>query len=1741
MGLDDSEKKAVSDLKRKRGVVKAALTRIRTFVRNFNPREQSISLLEFRQEELPQLNRKFDDIQCQIELIDVDNFDEGETERENFETEYYSIRSEMQEIINLEKGLNSSIHNASSSAAGSAPRAQLAPIALPKFNGNILEWESFFDCFKVLVHQEEMYSPAQKFSYLRSTLSGPALDIVKGIPMTDTNYCIAIKKLQQRYDNKSLVIQSHIRSILDIPSITTAPSKGLQELHSRISTHIAALEALGQPVVHWDAWLVTIVLRKLDQSTIQAWQSRCGNTELPKYTDLEGFLAGRCIALESSETLQTAYNENIGSPSSSVTIHKNPKYDRTYKKGLFVSTSNKKEIKCECCSGTHRLYSCDTFKNLPVRERITMVRNLKLCFNCFTPGHMVTTCRSNYNCRKCQRKHNTLIHFEDSSDSKEIDDKINENSVASTSNNPIVDTAKTSLMAQHAASHVFLATASVFIMDYFGNRHECTVVLDSGSQVNFISKKLANLLKLPMKDAYLHISGIGAQQTRAASYVDVNIKSKTSGYQLDLLCYVLPNMVTDLAPCAEPREGWKIPEELLTNLADPNFYCTRRVDLLIGGGAFFELLETGRIPLGIGNISLQESKLGWVVTGEMGVSCLMSIGETLEENWKIGQDNEELESFGKSSKANQKCIEEAQALKHFRDTVRRDEAGRFVLQLPFKPEIDQIGETFTMATSRFLSVERRLQRDDALKTSYINFMDEYLQMGHMEEITNLQTPAQREFYLPHHPVLKASSLTTKLRVVFDASAKSTTGLSLNDVLMSGPNVQEELFAILVRFRKHQFVLMADVEKMFRQVLIRKEDRDMQRIVWRSKPNEELRTYRLSTVTYGTTPASFMATNCLMTLSEEFKNQYPFASDVIRRDFYMDDLMTGSNTIEECCELQRQIRTILETARFPLRKWCSNSATVLENIGTMHNDPLFTLEIGVDEIVRSLGLSWKPFPDHFTFQVEANLGRARLTKRMLLSDLNRVFDPMGFLVPVLIRGKIFMQQIWQMKLEWDGPLTDDLKRRWEDFYQQLRELSKLSIPRKAIPNTSELIEIHGFCDASLEAYGAAIYIRSRDINGQWHSRLLCAKSRVAPLKTLTIPRLELSGALTLAQLSVKVANAWDLKVHNFYLWTDSLIVLGWLNSQQKRLKTFVANRASQILSITKIKQWRHVRTSENPADVITRGLTPQKLIDSSIWWNGPPWLIQDTHEWKTAEVTMNEQDLPEQRPLKLALAVTMVATSWLLEQYSEWNKLIRITAYVFRFVQNLKSSRTDILSRTKGNLTTEELSRSKYHWIKVSQMQGFPNEINALKLNTTVHRSSCLKTLSPFLDEDGLIRVGGRLAYAPISNARKHPIVLPSDHKVTRLIFEGYHHEQLHCGPQALLAAVRRLYWPLRGRVIARSVTLRCVKCVKAKPRFMSPEMGQLPQYRVQCTRPFAVTGVDFAGPIIIRSGVRRVTGIKAWIALFVCFSTRAVHLEVVEDLSSKAFVAALRRFMSRRGRCTRIYSDNGTNFVGAQRELNIPLTDSIPIMRQDGIEWYFNPPSAPHFGGLWESAIKSAKHHLTRVMGENKLSLGELNTLLCQVEACLNSRPITPLSSDPSEPEALTPAHFLIGGTISLPEQDTLTNETLGLTRRWKYVQFLTQQFWKRWQTEYLPQCQIRGKWTSAKRPMKINDVVIIKDECTSPTKWKLGIVIRVHPGRDGIVRVVTLRTSSRAELKRPVVKLCLLPTEAETGVVETQ
>lgn len=1723
----------LQELIRKRSYIKGSLTRMKTFADNFNVKLQDVAELEFRQEEIPVILKKYDDIQSQIEQIDIGNESVQLEERGVFEESYYYIRSKFQSLIklnstsNVESGLNNT--NPSGHPAYN-PVVRLPPMSLPSFNGELQKWTPFLDSYCALVHLDPNLTDVQRFYYLKSCLTGSAAEVIQTLPTTSDNYSVAFDRLKARYENKTLIIQSHIRSLLDLPKVKEAKAFELRQLHHAFTSQVQSLQALGEPVEYWDAWLVTIILGRLDRATTNEWILRQDPHSLPTYDELETFISNRCIAYETSEI---SISDNKINDLKLTSDHR--KRDTKFNRSLLAS-NHQGSVHCSVCNESHRIYTCNKFKSLSVPERFDVLRKARICFNCLSSKHMADNCKSSYSCRTCGRKHHSLLHREQNVTLTEADTmKVQlPTSIEEHSDNPIAS--GSSLHSYSSTSQIILATAQVTVLNRYGLPIVCRAVLDSGSQINFITKKCLKMLKLNPENVLLSIKGIGNASSQNCKRVQVLVSSRITEFSRKIQCCILPVITEALPANSFNFQKCHLPAHVLSQLADPNFNSTGPIDMLIGAEMFFDLLKEDKCSLGANLPIFQNTELGWIAAGRFGSGITSEVSSLFVSlnNTISSLTSELLSNPNKKRNLKFQCNEEQCAYNHFMSTYRRNSDGRFVVQLP-KKDIEKLGQSKLMARSRFLNLERKLTRDPVLSAEYSKFMKEYIDMGHMELIAEDHNISP-SFYLPHHAVVKEGSLTTKTRVVFDASAKSHTNVSLNDVLMCGPTVQEDLFSILLRFRTHQIALCADVEKMYRQVALDESDSYLQLIYWRFSPEQPLQTYRLQTVTYGEKPASFLATQCIQVLADEVESANPTLARVLRKDFYVDDLMTGADSMEKGERLYKDVTDVLNSAKMPLRKWCSNSSDLLRRISVDCPDPHFVLELGDQDTIKSLGLLWNPSKDKFHFFVKPNSSIQSLTKRILLSDISRVFDPLGFLSPILIKGKIFIQQLWQVKMSWDEPLPINFQLRWKSFYEGLQSVKELTIPRKVIITSSAKIEMHGFCDASQNAYGACIYLRSQNKGGEWESHLLCSKSRLAPLTPTSIPRLELCGAVLLTELAKKVALSFSYDIKNFRFWTDSMVVIAWIRGFPAQWKTYVANRVGQILEDTAPNQWVHVKSEDNPADLITRGVCVSSIINLSLWWNGPQWLTSNEipHSPYIAAEIPNE--ILERKQIQFALAATIEENS-LLTRYSSWTRLIRISAWILRFAKNAKN-RTGASNKIAGPLNVDELRYSACVWYKCAQFVSFRKELDALTNRTAIPNGSKLLCLNPYVDADGLLRVGGRLKWAPINNNQKNPILLPASGQITKLIFEYYHQKQLHCGPQALLAQIRLNYWPLNARNIARRTVHKCVVCFHVKPRFSEPLMAPLPSSRLQITRPFTNTGVDFAGPIAIRSGIRRVTSIKAYIAVFVCFSTRAVHLELVHGLTSGDFLAALRRFMSRRGKCSTIYSDNATNFVGARRELRSYLQSSPEersvgdVLSEDGVNWRFIPPGSPHFGGMWEAAVKSTKHHLRRVMRNELLTSEQLSTLLAQIEACLNSRPLTPLSTDPSDFEALTPGHFLIGGPLTMPAEP-FYSDGKGLINKWTKVQVLKQVFWKRWSSEYLPQMQVRGKWRTLTKSPKIGDLALLRDENLPPMKWKLVRITEEHPGSDGIVRVVTVLSASGNSFRRSITKLCPLPLEA--------
>ncbi|GBN98193.1 hypothetical protein AVEN_154690-1 [Araneus ventricosus] len=977
--------------------------------------------------------------------------------------------------------------------------------------------------------------------------------------------------------------------------------------------------------------------------------------------------------------------------------------------------------------------------------------------------------------------------------------------------------------------------------------------------------------------------------------------------------------------------------------------------------------------------------------------------------------------------------------------------------MPLKPEFPEtmLGNSKMIASKRLDQLWTRLERDPTMKALYSDFLNEYESLHHMEEVKE-DTDLDAGYYLPHHGILRPDNKTTKLRVVLNASSKTSSGYSLNDLLYKGGVLQEDLFSILIRFRKHIYAFTADIKQMFRMIELNESQTRLQKILWKNSKSSPTKVYELRTVTYGTASAPYLATKVLQQLALDEKKNFPLASKVLLQDFYMDDCLSGSSEFTEFETIQSELRQLLQRGGMTLHKWCSSySPTTAQE---------FPLDRNSEEIqVKILGMIWNSVSDTFTYKANVNINHS-CTKRDVLSQIARIYDPVGLLGPVISKAKIFMQQLWLLKLDWYEILPPDISQQWENFVKTLPGLEKIKIPRCFLETNAIRVILHGFADASSKGYGAIIYFQTVPIHEESNCRLLCSKSRVAPSKIMTIPRLELSACLLLSKLTHKVISALKMQIESVQLWSDSTIALAWINTPPNLLKTFISNRVSQIQQLTKDFQWKHIPSECNPADLISRGLDVKALAANDLWWKGPDLenLTACTPDslpvssFVIDECYSNELKTIPKLTLKLNIDSNFIDN--LLDLTNNFHKLIRILAFIFRFITNCKSG-----VKQRDSLTLEEYGKAEIFLINHFQARYFAPEIACLKKGSSVSQSSKLKFLNPFIDNDGCIRVGGRISYSNVSCNQRHPIILPAGNKLVKLIFQYYHNRDFHVGQQALLNTVRLKYWPLGGRSIARKVVHECVECFKNKPVMANQIMGDLPPERITPSSPFQNPGLDLCGA--------------------------SAELKLLYKLI--------------------IRNETIAN-----------------LLASEGIKWKFLPPKAPNFDGLWEAGVKSFKYHLKRVVGSSKLTLEEFLTVIVQIEGILNSRPLTPLSTDTDDFQVLTPGHFLIGKPINaIPEPD-VTEKKDNLLNKWqKSVQII----WKRWQTSYLSNLQQRTKWLFKQPSVIPGMMVLIKDPQLPTCSWAIGRLIKSIPGPDGNIRVVDVRTS-KGSYRRPLSKIGILP-----------
>ncbi|XP_036318385.1 uncharacterized protein LOC118733195 [Rhagoletis pomonella] len=813
------------------------------------------------------------------------------------------------------------------------------------------------------------------------------------------------------------------------------------------------------------------------------------------------------------------------------------------------------------------------------------------------------------------------------------------------------------------------------------------------------------VVKIPISGAS------GTSVACAKALAKVTIRSLQYDFEMECIALVLPR-VGNITP-SKHIPNTEFPELGQLKLADPKWYQPGAIDIIMSAADYAMIISDEVKQSATNGMVAQHTQLGWIIFG--GLSDHKGMADThkaqcynthidLEHTLRLFWELEELNEHQTLTE------DEVYCEKLFEQTTRRNSLGRYIVKLPVRKGVDlqQLAPSKQDALVLLEHTHRRLAREPELSTGYNKFMEEYRKLGHME-VSN-DNNAIRMCYLPHHGVWKASSTTTKLRVVFNAARKYSTGVSLNDCLYTGPKLQNDLANILLNWRQHKFAFTGDIEKMYRQILVDREDTELQRIYWRTPTEDSPTSYTLLTVTYGTNCAPYLALKVLRRLANDEREKFPQAAKSLETEFYVDDVLSGGDTHADVINNIPQLKSLLQAGGFSLRKFNSNAIEVLNAIEPCDRDPSDSLELGMSDQTKALGIVWLTRTDMLTYSIDLDYSITCFNKRQLASDVARVFDPLGLVAPVTVRGKIFLQRLWDRKLDWGETLPQDLQHEWKSYRNELQQLQNLHIPRwlKVVANCT--VELHAFSDASSAAYAAAIYIKVTT-DGYTSVNLLMAKTKVAPLKRLSIPRLELCGARLAAVLLAKTKDALSFKFDRCLLWTDSVTALCWIRSSPGKLKQFVSNRVTQIQNVTSDAAWRYISTKDNPADCASRGISANNLLSNTLWWNGPAWLSLNEQYWPQHKINFPE-NIPETRKVTVC-TVQLNNQDWLYTittKYSSLDKLIAIIGWCLRFANKCRNKSSILTSFC----TWPERYKALKILIKMTQQTEFKQEILALQ-------------------------------------------------------------------------------------------------------------------------------------------------------------------------------------------------------------------------------------------------------------------------------------------------------------------------------------------------------------------------------------------------------------------------------------------
>lgn len=1094
-----------------------------------------------------------------------------------------------------------------------------------------------------------------------------------------------------------------------------------------------------------------------------------------------------------------------------------------------------------------------------------------------------------------------------------------------------------------------------------------------------------------------------------------------------------------------------------------------------------------------------------------------------------------------------------------------ESSGVLTYPLPIKKEFG-LPDNRDVVYRRTVGTLRNLKKSKEKINAVLAILAEDIKTGHVEQLQHEERKLGSDWYLPPFVVTHKRKGTP--RVVYDAAAEFQ-GTSLNSLLLQGPDLLTGLREVLMRFRERNVAVSADIKGMFLNFRVASEHRRFLKFFWyhNNDPNQKLVPYQINTHAFGLKSSPAVANYALKSISSSvsFPRNHVEPDPVslaLCKSFYVDDLLTSTDTVKEAEDLVTGLSDRLAKHGIRLHKFASNNRDTLKSVEESR------LAVGMKNLPNesnehsALGIKWDATAD--ALSVSLNLPNKEFTKRGILSVIGSLYDPMGFISPVIIGGRLFQREILPrkadsskqniIKLDWDEPLPPHLLHLWESWCASLHGLNDLSLPRCLHPTNITPVRqwICAFSDASEEVLGYVLYLLTLDVDGELHLGFICGNSRVAPRLSTTIPRMELNAALLAARAVSVVKNSLTRNICGCIYFTDSRIVLGYICNTSKRFSKYIERRASAIRDLSSCKDWYYVSTDNNPADIATRPHTPKQL-EQSVWFSGPEFLTKGSTLDKECET-----NLPETIRAKVVLTTQIKEFHSMCDTTFQRTSNLILAGSIARRALSLLHKLDVARQRLGVQLAPRDPLPTPFHGIsalsKLTQLKHYQSEIEALCSKTAVSSTSHIHKLSPWIDTGGLLRMEGRLANSGLPWKTANPIIIPSSCKLAAAIVLYFHHECHHQGSTITRSALTRGgFHIVGGSRLVKSIIHKCVTCQRLRGKAQEQKMSALPEVRVTPSPPFSNVGVDLFGPFHIKDTVatrRHNSTVKMWGCVFTCLSSRAVHLEGLSSLDASSFINAFTRFCAIRGTPILMKSDRGGNFVSTSKKLGGIDSGTVSArLEKLDIRWEFNPPHASHFGGTWERAIASTRRVMEGMMTElhqKTLDLESFLTLLAEASRIINFTPLWVTSWDNGEPASLCPADILLisRGNEILETQPTADRDLLAYgPARHRRAVFLVSKFWQRWEEEYLITLNQRSKWFR-KSNVEVGDIVLMVEENTARTSWPMAVITATHPGTDGKIRSVTLRLSGKPSkfLERPITKtISIFPFKLQNQLSDGQ